>query len=102
MAALGPPLTRRDGMVPPSTCCQVVAVIPEQSTVLTGFATWLEAGNGAVPSRARHLRDVQEFLVWYDVNHHDDVATAARRFGEYGSHHQAASMRLLLEWLATV
>ena len=29
-------------MVPPSTCCQVVALIPEQSTVLTGFASWLE------------------------------------------------------------
>jgi hypothetical protein len=80
----------------------VVAVVPEQSSVLTGFAAWLDAGNGPAPSRARNLRDVQEFLSWYDVNHHDDVATAARQFGQYGNHQQAASMRLLLEWLANV
>jgi hypothetical protein len=68
---------------------------------MTGFSEWLEAGNGVPATRARNLRDVREFLVWYDVNQQDDVATAARQFGEFGTHHQAASMRLLLEWLAT-
>lgn len=67
---------------------------------MSGFSAWLDDGHGVASTRARNLRDVREFLVWYDVNAQDDVATAARQFGEFGTHQQASSMRLLLEWLA--
>ena len=73
---------------------------PDPGPFMSGFTEWLEAGNGVPSARARNVRDVREFLVWYDVNGQDDVATAARQFGEYGSHQQATSMRLLLQWLA--
>ena len=67
---------------------------------ISGFAAWMDSGHGAPSARSRHLRDVKEFLVWYDVNPQDDVVHAARQFAEFGSHQQATSMRLLLEWLA--
>jgi hypothetical protein len=67
---------------------------------VSGFAAWLDSGHGLEAARMRHLGDVKEFLVWYDVNPFDDVVAAARQFAEYGSHHHVASMRLLLEWLA--
>ena len=67
---------------------------------MSGFAAWLDSGHGLAAARQRHLGDVKEFLVWYDVNPFDDVVTAARQFAAYGSHQQAMSMRLLLEWLA--
>jgi hypothetical protein len=67
---------------------------------MSGFAAWLDGGHGVTTARTRHLRDVIEFLEWYDVNSRDDVMTAARQFAEYGSHQQAVSMRLLVEWLA--
>ena len=67
---------------------------------VSGFAAWMDQGHGIEHVRGRHLRDVQEFLAWYDVNPHEDVVSAARRFAEFGTHQQAGSMRLLLEWLA--
>jgi hypothetical protein len=67
---------------------------------MTAIAAWLDAGHGLEPARLRHLRDVKEFLVWYDVNPQDDVTSAARQFAEFGSLQQARSMRLMLEWLA--
>ena len=73
---------------------------PEPGPFISGFAAWLDTGHGLAGARLRHLRDVKEFLSWYDVNAQDDVVSAARQFAEYGSHQQATSMRLLLEWLA--
>ena len=73
---------------------------PEPGPLVAGFATWLQSGHGVTTSRARHVSDVREFMSWYDVNPHDDMLTAARQFGEFGSHQTASSMRLLLEWLA--
>jgi hypothetical protein len=73
---------------------------PDPGPFVSGFAAWLDAGHGLTGSRLRHLRDVKEFLVWFDVNTQDDVVSGARAFAEYGSHQQAASMRLLLQWLS--
>jgi hypothetical protein len=78
----------------------VTAAGPDPGPFIGGFAAWLDSGHGLEAARMRHLGDVKEFLVWYDVNPFDDVVTAARRFAEYGSLQQAMSMRLLLEWLA--
>jgi hypothetical protein len=67
---------------------------------VSGFAAWLDSGHRAGSSAARHVGHVKEFLAWADVNPHEDVVTAAREYAQYGSHQQATSMRLLLEWLA--
>ena len=72
---------------------------PERGPFLRDFSSWLETGHGVPGRRAATVRDADEFLHWYDVNHHDDVAAAARSFAEYGTPQQAASMRLLLQWL---
>jgi hypothetical protein len=73
---------------------------PDPGPFVSGFAAWLDSGHGLVTARGRHVRDVQEFLVWYDVNPQDDVVTAARTYGENGTLRQAEAMRLLLQWLA--
>jgi len=73
---------------------------PDPGPFISGFGAWLESGHGASSSRSRHLRDVTEFLAWYDINSQDDVMSAARQFAEFGTHQQATSMRLLVEWLA--
>ena len=78
----------------------VLPAAPDPGPFMSGFAAWLDSGHGVEAARVRHLRDVKEFLVWYDVNAQDDVVSAARQFAEYGSLQQATSMRLLLEWLA--
>jgi len=75
-------------------------VVVEPGPFVSGFAAWLDTGHGVVTSRARHLADVNEFLAWYAVNGHDDVIGAARQYAEFGTHQQATSMRLLVEWLA--
>ena len=104
MGRQGPSLTRRDGAahldVLESGWSRVSVPAPDPGPFISGFAAWMDAGHGAPSARQRHLRDVKEFLVWYDVNPQDDVVHAARQFGEFGSHQQATSMRLLLEWLA--
>ena len=74
-------------------------MVPESGTLVTGFAAWLDSGHGPETGRMRHVRDVSEFVAWYDANPQDDVMSAARQFGEFGTQHQATSMRLLLEWL---
>lgn len=66
---------------------------------LSEFAAWLDAGHGTPTRRPGHVRDVNDFLTWYDVNHRDDIATAARSFAQCGTTSQQASMRLLLRWL---
>ena len=81
-----------DGALPP------LGVDP--GPFVSGFAAWLDAGHGAAQARMRHVHDVKDFLVWYDVNPQDDVVGAARQFAARADHQQAASMRLLLEWLA--
>jgi hypothetical protein len=87
-------------IVPPLTWRTAAPMGPDHGPFLSEFATWLEAGHGRMARRAAHVRDAGDFLRWYDVNrHHDDVAFAARAFAEYGTHSQAASMRLLLQWL---
>jgi hypothetical protein len=73
---------------------------PERGPFLNGFAAWLDSGHGLPARRATYLRDANEFLQWYEVNRHHDVDLAARSFAEYGTAGQAASMRLLLEWIA--
>jgi len=73
---------------------------PDPGPFISGFSAWLDAGHGVITSRSRAVRDVTEFLAWYDVNPQDDVMSAARQFAEFGTHHQATSMRLLVEWLA--
>lgn len=75
-------------------------MLPDPGPFVSGFAAWLDTGHGSVSARSRHLRDVHEFLAWFDANSYDDVVSAALQFGEYGSHQQAVSMRLLVEWLA--
>ena len=67
---------------------------------ISGFSAWLDDGHAAVNTRARPVRDVTEFLTWYDVNHQEDVVLAATQYAEFGTHQQATSMRLLVEWLA--
>ena len=104
MAATGPPLTRRAGAALGRRalrwCGALAPPALDPGPFVSGFAAWLDTGHGAEQARMRHLQDVQEFLVWYDVNPQDDVVSAARQFAEYGSHQQALSMRLLLEWLS--
>ena len=73
---------------------------PDPGPFISGFAAWLDAGHGTLRARPRHVRDGKEFLTWYDVNPQEDVVHAARQFRERGSHQQAGTMRLLLEWLA--
>ena len=104
MAAQGPSLTRRDGAThirrAESGWSRVSSAACDPGPFISGFAAWMDSGHGAPSARPRHLRDVKEFLVWYDVNPQDDVVHAVRQFAEFGSHQQATSMRLLLEWLA--
>jgi hypothetical protein len=66
---------------------------------VSGFAAWLDEGHRAGGSAARHVGHVKEFLAWYGVNHHEDVVTAVKEYAQYGTHQQATSMGLLLEWL---
>jgi len=79
-----------------------VHVQPDPGPFVSGFAAWLDAGHGATAtsSRGRHVGHVKEFLAWADINPHEDVVSAVREYAQYGSHQQATSMRLLLEWLA--
>src|SRR4051812_4214325 len=104
MGRQGPSLTRRDGATrirrAESGVFPVSSAASDPGPFISGFAAWMDSGHGAPSARPRHLRDVKEFLVWYDVNPQDDVVHAARQFGEFGSQQQASSMRLLLEWLA--
>src|SRR3954452_20224907 len=94
----GPPFTRR-GDEPALDVCRAV-LMPEPGPFVSGFAAWLDSGHGITAARPRHVGHAREFLAWYDVNHCDDVVAAARSFVACGSHQQAASMRLLLEWMA--
>jgi hypothetical protein len=75
-------------------------MVPDPGPFLSGFAAWLDDGHGVMSSRPRHVRDVQEFLAWYDVNRQEDVHAAARTYAEFGTPRQVISMRLLLEWLS--
>lgn len=78
---------------------------PDPGPFISEFSAWLDAGHGATMSRSRHLRDVTEFLAWYDVNPQDDIMSAARQFAarphtERGTDQQAISMRLMAQWLS--
>ena len=66
---------------------------------ISGFAAWLDSGHGANRSAARHVSHAKDFLAWYGANRHEDVVIGAREYAQHGSHQQAASMQLLLQWL---